>query len=389
MTDPRVLLMLASSTGGVGRHVASIAAALVRAGVPVRIVGPAATDDHFGFTALGADFYAVEVADVPRPVEDRAAVGGVRSAVAEFAPTVVHAHGLRAGGVATLALPGRGSRPPLVISWHNAVLTTGLRRVLPTALETLVARGADLTLGASSDLVARARRLGARRAVLGPVAAPPEPASIPDRDSARAALGLDAAPFLVTVGRLAPQKDYPTLLSAARYWRDLVPRPVVGIVGSGPLEDRIRARIAAEDLPVRLLGAAPEVSAVLAAADAAVISSHWEARSLFAQEVLRAGVPLVSTAVGGIPELVGEAAVLVPRGDAIGLAHAVTGLLARPETAAHLAVAGRARAATWPDEAVVAAKLVALYQGLVPIAAERVRRARRRLPGSQARRGAE
>lgn len=368
--EPRVLLLLASSTGGVGRHVASVAAALAGAGVPVLVVGPAATDAQFGFAAAGARFTAVEIADVPRPARDAQAVRALRAAVAEFAPTVVHAHGLRAGGVAVLAMRSR-RRPPLVVSWHNAILATGVHRVLPTALEILVARGADLTLGASGDLVARAERLGARRALLGPVAAPPEPASVPDRESARATLGLDTAPFIVTVGRLAPQKDYPTLLAAARYWRDLVPRPLVGIVGTGPLEEALRARIAAEDLPVRMLGAAPEVSAVLAAADAAVITSLWEARSLFAQEVLRAGVPLVSTAVGGIPELVGDAAVLVPRGDALGLAHAVTSLLARPEQAAHLAVVGRARAQDWPDEAAVQAQLLELYRGLKEIAERR------------------
>ncbi|MGQ0464676.1 MAG: glycosyltransferase family 4 protein [Sporichthyaceae bacterium] len=366
MAEPRVLLVLASSTGGVGRHVASVAAALAAAGVPVCVAGPAATAEQFGFAGT---FVPVEIADAPRPARDVAAVRALHRAVAEFAPTVVHAHGLRAGGVAVLALPGR--RPPLLVSWHNAILATGVHRVLPTALEILVARGADLNLGASSDLVARAQRLGARRAMLAPVAAPPEPAEVPDRTAARAALGLDDRPFVVAVGRFAPQKDYPTLLTAAGLWRSLVPQPLVGVVGSGPLEGEIRARIAAEDLPVRLLGSSVEVTTVLAAADVAVITSHWEARSLFAQEALRAGVPLVSTAVGGIPELVGAAAVLVPRGDAVGLAHAVAGLLARPEHAARLAVAGRARAAQWPDEAAVQDQLLGLYRGLVSIADRR------------------
>lgn len=371
MPEPRVALLLASSTGGVGRHVASVVAALARAGIPVLVAGPAATDEQFGFAAAGAHFAAVEIADAPRPAHDAAAVRALRHAVACFAPTVVHAHGLRAGGIAVLALRG-GRRPPLLVGWHNAILATGLHRVLPTALETLVARGADLNLGASSDLVARAERLGARRAMLAPVAAPPEPEAIPDRAAARAALDLDTRPFVVAVGRFAPQKDYPTLLAAARYWRDLVPQPLLGIVGEGPLEGEIRARIVADDLPVRLLGSSARVTTVLAAADAAVITSHWEARSLFAQEALRAGVPLVSTAVGGIPELVGDAAILLPRGDAIGVARAVAGILARPERAARLAVAGRARAAQWPDEAAVQAQLLELYRGVTRVAARRM-----------------
>jgi glycosyltransferase involved in cell wall biosynthesis len=251
-----------------------------------------------------------------------------------------------------------------------------LHRVPATALEVLVARGADLILGASGDLVARAERLGARRAVVGPVAAPPPPAFVPERGAARAALGLGSAPFVVAVGRMAPQKDYPTLLAAAGRWRDLLPQPLLGIVGAGPLEGEIRERVAAEDLPVRLLGSDVEVCAVLAAADVAVITSHWEARSLFAQEALRAGVPLVSTAVGGIPDLVGDAALLVSRGDGAAVAAAVARVLTRPELAARLSVAGRRRAQTWPDEAAVQEQLLALYRGLVRIAAERAGRGR-------------
>ncbi|MGQ0844402.1 MAG: glycosyltransferase family 4 protein [Sporichthyaceae bacterium] len=371
MPEPRVLLLLASSTGGVGRHVASVAASLAGHGVAVLVVGPAATDEHFGFSKAGAQFAAVEIADAPRPVQDRAAFRAVRAISADFAPTVVHAHGLRAGGIGVLALGSRRRRPPLVVTLHNAILTTGPRRAPAIALEALVARGADLVLGASGDLVARAERLGARRAMLGPVAAPPPAAFVPEREDARAGLGLGAAPLVVTVGRMAPQKDYPTLLAAARRWLDLVPQPLLGIVGSGPLEGEIRERIAAENLPVHLFGSDVEVSAVLAAADVAVIASHWEARSLFAQEALRAGVPLVSTAVGGIPDLVGEAAILVPRGDAAAVADAVAGVLARPELAALLSVAGRRRAATWPDEAAVQAQLLDLYRGLVRIAVGR------------------
>jgi glycosyltransferase involved in cell wall biosynthesis len=102
----------------------------------------------------------------------------------------------------------------------------------------------------------------------------------------------------------------------------------------------------------------------LAAADVAVISSVWEARSLFAQEALRAGVPLVATDVGGIPEVVGDAAVLVPPGNPAALAAAVSHLLSRPELGARLVVAGRARAAQWPDEAAVVADTLALYRSL-------------------------
>jgi glycosyltransferase involved in cell wall biosynthesis len=187
---------------------------------------------------------------------------------------------------------------------------------------------------------------------------------LPDRATARAAMGVSDRPFLLTVGRLAPQKDYPTLLTAVSSWRHRDPAPLLGIVGSGPLEPELRDLITARDLPVSLLGALEDIATPLAAADVAVISSVWEARSLFAQEALHAGVPLVATEVGGIPETVGEAALLVPPGDPGALAAAVHRLLDDADLRARLAAAGRARAAGWPDEATVQADTLALYRAL-------------------------
>ena len=66
---------------------------------------------------------------------------------------------------------------------------------------------------------------------------------------------------------------------------------------------------------MRLLGRSDDIGSLLGAADLALLTSTWEARALVAQEALLAGVPLVSTRVGGIEELVGSAAVLVTPGD--------------------------------------------------------------------------
>ena len=87
------------------------------------------------------------------------------------------------------------------------------------------------------------------------------------------------------------------------------------IVGEGPLRTELEARVAADRSQVRLLGHRDDIASLLAAADIALLTSTWEARALVAQEALLAGVPLVSTRVGGIEELVGDAAVLVEPGD--------------------------------------------------------------------------
>lgn len=361
---PRVLLVLATSTGGVGRHVVSLVRAVAAAGIPVAVAGPSATDDTFGFSRLGAVFLPVEISSSPRPVADTRAVRSLAKVLTDWRPTVVHAHGLRAGGV-SVAAAGKARRtvnPGVIVTWHNAVLGDRPWRRLQTALEAIAARGADLTLGASEDLVERARSLGARQARFSAVAAAPLPPPTRDRETVRAELGAIGRPLLLAVGRLAPQKDYPSLLSAALTWNSLAPAPVLAIAGDGPLQEQMQSFIDHHDLPVRLLGARDDVADLLAAADVVVLPSLWEARSLVAQEALRAGVPLVATAVGGTPGLVGDAALLVPPGDPGALAGAVTRLLAEPALAASLAAAGVVQASVWPDEEAVQEELVKLYR---------------------------
>src|SRR5690606_12665562 len=95
-----------------------------------------------------------------------------------------------------------------------------------------------------------------------------------------------------------------------------------------------------------------------------VLPSVWEARSLVAQEALRAGVPLVATAVGGVPELVGDAALLVPFGDARLLAHSVERVLDEPGLAESLVRAGHEQARTWPDVDDTVDLVTAVYREL-------------------------
>lgn len=364
-TPLRIALVLGTSGGGVGQHVRSVAAGLVDAGHRVVVFGPAATERLFAFTQAGAAFHAAEISSRPDP-RDAAVAARLRRHLA--GADVVHAHGFRAGLVTRLALlahPVGWARPPLVVTWHNQVLAKGLAGRLLAVAERAVARGADVTLGCSPDLVARARQLGARYARKTAVPAPPLPPAGRGRDAVRAELGVDSQPLLLAVGRLHPQKDYPTLLSAAALWAERDPQPQVVVAGDGPLEGELADRVAREHLMVRFLGRRNDVADLLTAADLFVLPSLWEGYPLVAQEALRAGVPLVATAVGGIPDLVGDAAVLVRPGDPEALAAAVCGLLEDPARRARLAAAGRQQAAQWPDEAAVVAELATLYRTLV------------------------
>lgn len=352
----RVALVLSSSTGGIGRHVGSLAPRLVARGHAVRIYCPAVTRDAHDLGALGVDVLPLSA---------------LRSA---GSADVVHAHGFKAGALALAAT--RFGGPPVVVSWHNAVLGHGRQALLGHLLQRVVARGADLTLGASSDLVVEALRLGARSARLGPVAAPVLEPPHHDRVAVRAALGLEPHAVLVlTVGRLAPQKNLDMILDTAERLAD-APTLVFAIAGEGPERSRLQSRIDVGRLPVRLLGARDDVSDLLAAADLAYLTSTWEARALVAQEALLAGLPLVSTRVGGIAELVGDAAVLVDAGDAAAAARVIRDLAADPVRRRTLAAAGSVRATGWPDEDDVAADVEAAYQEVLgpPAAGQGARR---------------
>jgi glycosyltransferase involved in cell wall biosynthesis len=342
----RIAQVMTASTGGIGRHVAGLVPRLVQRGHVVRVFCPAETAATHRLAAAGAEV---------RPLAGL--VRGVPGA------DVVHAHGYKAGA---WAWPAAGlARVPLVVSWHNAVLPDHPARGRARLLQVLVARAADLTLGASADLVAEARRSGAGRARLLPVAAPPVPPARTSRAATRAALRVTPAEVLVlTVARLAPQKDLGLLLDVAAGLRD---RPTVRFVvaGEGPERAALAARIAADRLPVELLGHREDLGALLAAADLALLTSTWEARALVAQEALLAGLPLVSTAVGGVPDLVGDAAVLVPPGDPAAAAAAVRALADDPAERHRRAAAGRRQAATWPTEDDVADDLLSAYAELV------------------------
>jgi glycosyltransferase involved in cell wall biosynthesis len=359
-----VALVLASSTGGVGQHVASLVRGLVAAACRVLVCGPAATDELFGFSAAGADFVAVEIPASPGP-QDSGAVRALRRALTGRDIDVVHAHGLRAAFVASLTR----SPAPLVVTWHNAVLAKGLRGQASSLVERIVARSAALTLGASEDLVARAASLGARNARLSAVAAPAAAAARRSRAAVRAELRLaPGTPFVLSVGRLHPQKRYDLLIDAAGRWRDLQPPPVTMVAGSGPSYMLLAQRASEKRARFFLLGHRDDVPDLLAAADLAVVTSDWEARQLFAQEALRAGVPLVATAVGGLPGLVGDAAVLIPPGDVDALDRAVRDLLGDPALRARYAERGLRRAAEWPTEDDTVADVRAAYASVTSAA---------------------
>ncbi|WP_328945391.1 glycosyltransferase family 4 protein [Streptomyces sp. NBC_00250] len=360
MTQLRTVQVLGGGSAGSSAHVRSLASGLVARGVRVTVCAPAELDRVYDYLGAGADF-------VPLPrLGDPATVAALRNAC--IGADVVHAHGLQASVRAALALSGgeRGGRAPLVTTWDSRHHVHGARGGMLRLLERRTVRATTVVLATSSELVDRARRRGARDARLAPVTVPAARGPVCLHDGkARAELGAVDRPLLMAVGALERGRGYRTLLDAAREWRELDPQPLLVIAGEGRERAALQRRIVAEGLPVRLIGRREDVAELLAAADVAVLPSRWEARSLLAQEALRLGVPLVATAVGGVPELVGDAAELVPYGDAVALAGAVRGLLEDVERRMDLAAAGRVQAGSWPTEDETVAHVLSVYDELV------------------------
>ena len=407
----KLAFVLGTSTGGTARHVRMLAAGCAARGVRVEVFGPAQTDRDFAFDGAGpgVGFTAVEIADRPRLPGDLRAIGRLRRLLRAWEPDAVHAHGLRAGALAAIAVAFARSpagRPPLVVTVHNAPPAGGVTSAIYRVLELIVARGADSVLCVSADLADRMRAAGARRvghavvpAVRIPLTAdvpaetrPEIRADVPAQTRAeiradvpaetraeiradvpaetraeiRAEFGARPGQALVLgAGRLAAQKGFGLLLDAAARWDDIEPVPLLVIAGEGPLAAGLRSRAVSLGLTVRFAGQRADVPALLAAADVFVLPSAWEGQSLVLQEALRAGVPIVATRVGGTPEVAGEdAAILVPADDAPRLADAVRTVLGDPALAARLRRAAADRAAGLPGEDAAVDAALAEYRHL-------------------------
>jgi glycosyltransferase involved in cell wall biosynthesis len=370
----KVAFVLGTSTGGTGRHVRMLAAGCVARGMTAEVFGPAQTDRDFGFSAVTrVGFTAVDIADRPRVFRDVVAIRRLRRLLRAWRPEVVHAHGLRAGALTAIAAafvrPSvYDAGPALIVTVHNAPAAGGVTGAIYRVLELIVARRADSVLCVSADLEQRMRAAGARRVAHASVPAYSIPAPALRTDgAARMPAVTDVGParplgplgpLVLAVGRLAPQKGFGTLLEAASSWRDIKPEPVLVIVGEGPLDARLKSQADALHLDARFPGHRDDVPALLAAAAVFVLPSVWEGQPLILQEALRAGVPVVATRVGGIPEICGEdAALLVAPGDPDRLADAVRAVLTDPALAGRMrqAALDRARALPSPDDAVASA----------------------------------
>jgi len=155
------------------------------------------------------------------------------------------------------------------------------------------------------------------------------------------------ATVLVHIGRFAPPKNHALLVEAFAQVRADCPLYLL-LVGAGELEDAVREQVAGLGLAsrVRFLGVRADVADILRASDVFVLSSRWEGNPMSVMEAMAAGLPVVSTAVGGVPELVREGVTgrLVPSEDAGALAQALQALVDDPARRQAMGAAARRHA---------------------------------------------
>ena len=324
--------------------------------------------------------------DLPQRTRERAETAGVRFIgldrrgpwdLPAWAPLVrllrsggvqiVHGH-MFGSNVWAVTLGRLASVPVVVTHEHTWAFSGG--RLRGIADRRLIAAGSDVVIACSQE----DRRRMIERQRIAPTAVRFVPNGIdgrsptPGRD-VRAELGIaGAAPVVGSVGALRPQKRFDVLLRAAAVLAPRCPGLRVVLVGEGAERARLEALAAELELgdTLLMLGAREDVPDILQAFDVAVTSSDFEGSPLSVMEYMEAGLPVVATAVGGLPQMIhdGVHGVLVPRRDPVALADAIAGLLADPQRRRELGAAGRARRRAEFDLGVMVGRIEQLYEQL-------------------------
>jgi glycosyltransferase involved in cell wall biosynthesis len=262
---------------------------------------------------------------------------------------IVHLH---AGGLAPRILVRTVSNARIVAHYHSLLEETPIRIRRPRS-----AKLTDLVI-ANSEATAKTI-IGANPLVIYPgVTAPRDPS---DTIAQRCRIGV--------ASRLVPLKGLRNLITAVAHLNVSDMSADLEIAGSGVEEANLRAY--ARDLGVgervSFLGWVTDSFSAMRNWSIYAQPSHAEGFGISVLEAMAAGLPVVATAVGGIPEVVveGETGFLVPAGDAESLAERLNRLVRAPELRGRMGARGRARAMSTFTTDREAAQMVAAYDELL------------------------
>jgi glycosyltransferase involved in cell wall biosynthesis len=336
---PRVLLVVDSlDVGGAERYVVDLALALRERGF-----APAVACSVGGVLeprlAAGIATHPL----VGSLVKRRFSLGYARSLRALVRTgrfDLVHANNYASAAAAALATVG--SRVPLVVTEHTEAPWQGSGA---RAVNRWVHRRARHVIAVSTAIaeVIGGGAADGRVHYLPNAVPPPCLDALPPLSPS-----LHEARLVGPVSRLVPEKGVDVFLRAAARVAGELPDVQFVVVGDGPLRADLEALARRLGLAgrVEFLGYRAEAPALIAALDVLVVSSLSEGSPLVVLEARHAGVPVVASRVGGLPDQVrdGEDGLLVPPGDDDALAAGLSALLAEPRRARALGEAGRRRA---------------------------------------------
>jgi glycosyltransferase involved in cell wall biosynthesis len=295
-------------------------------------------------------------------------------------PQIVHTHAAKGGTLgrlaALLAFPRKRDRPVVIHTFHGHSLTgyfsprtTDVYR----RIEQLLARFSDRLIAVSDEVrdeLVTMRVASESKFSVVPLGFDLSPFTVEDparqqlRDRLRAQLGVRADARLVTlIARLVPIKRVDRFLRVANALRDL-PDIRFLIVGDGELRDSLKGSVDAVALEGQLVwtGFRRDMPSVYFASDLVVQTSDNEGTPVSLIEAQAAGVPVVSTRVGGTQSVVEDTRFLIATTDEQGLARAMRMSLEDQKLAAMSAVAGRSRALARFDIARLISDIDAIYK---------------------------
>ncbi|MCR6633570.1 glycosyltransferase family 4 protein [Devosia sp.] len=335
----RILQVMRAPVGGLFRHVADLTRGLKARGHSVGLIVDSLASDAQTERRLDAlrDFADLGVHAMPMPRVlgrgDLSTPFAVRKLARDLAVDILHGHGAKGGFYARLAHIGR-KRPVALYTPHGGVLHFSARSKSGQAFHWLERR----LLGETGAIIFESNFA---RETYGRLITPPTCRTeiiyngLDAGEFEPVAIAEDAADF-VFVGELRELKGIFPLVEAMVGLRrqDGTPATLV-MAGDGPQRVELEERITALSLTerVRLVGSQP-ARAVFAQGRVAVLPSLAESLPYVVLEATAAQLPVVTTSVGGIPEIfAGTAETLVPPGDAEALAAAMQAVLDRPEAA--------------------------------------------------------
>lgn len=295
-------------------------------------------------------------------------------------PDVVHTHSCLSGRIAA-----RLAGIPVVYTKHNQVRIPDIRGITPPPAgfaKRLVNRAvnnllSDRVIAISEGVQRELVESGVKPSMIATIhngidLTPYAPKQYRSADAAQegdpsASTG-KRGPLIGTVARLHRQKALDVFLEAAKLVLASEPSARFVIGGTGPLEEDLKAKIKELRIEpyVKMPGFIYDVPAFLADLDIYVLSSDYEGIGLAIIEAMAAGLPVVATAVGGVPEAIvdGVNGLLVPPRQPKALAQAIVRLVVDPDMARAMGEAGRARAEEMFDAKVMAEKTFTVYRRL-------------------------